>query len=179
MTGTMSAAHGGGHECPGRPRRCSAGEYVPIAPSTSATLAWAPPRAWSSPQRLAGSNDPVSAEEPVTELRRALVDLHGSKSVSAFARDEFYIGPIYGVIGPKVRPSRRRRERRCEGAIRRAPCEKGAFVCSRPSRSPEHGTTSGRHAVVRRTSTQKARRRASHVPLPRKVGGTGARSDRG
>ena len=133
MTGTTSAAYGGGHECPGRPRRCSAGEYAPRAPSTSAPLAWAPPRAWSSPQRLADSNDPVSAEEPVTELRRASVDLHGSKSVSAFARDEFYIGPIYGVIGPKVRPSRRRRERRCEKRVPQASCEGETLAWPRPN----------------------------------------------
>ena len=85
MTGTTSAAYGGSHECPGRPRRCSAGEYVPRAPSTSPPLGWAPPCAWSSPQRLAHSNDPDSAEELVTELRRASVDLIGSKSLSAFA----------------------------------------------------------------------------------------------
>ena len=135
MTGTTSAAYGGGHECPGRPRRCSAGEYVPIAPSTSATLAWAPPRAWSSPQRLAGSNDPVSAEEPVTELRRALVDLHGSKSVSTFARDEFYIGPIYEVTGPKGRPWQRRQKGRWRDAIRRAMCGVSALLCSRTERN--------------------------------------------
>ena len=120
MTSTTSAAYGGGHECPGRTRRCSVREHVPRAPSLGPPLGWAPPRAQSSPPRLAGSTDPVSAEELVTELRRALVDLHGSKSVSTFARDEFYIGPIYGVTGPKVRPSQRRRHRRCEGAIRRA-----------------------------------------------------------
>lgn len=131
-TNTTSAAYGGGHECPGRTRRCSVREHVPIAPSLGPPLGWAPQRAQSSPPRLAGSNDPDSAEEPLTELRRALVDLHGSKSVSTFARDEFYIGPIYGVTGPKVRPSQRRRHRRCEGAIRRAPCLEEALPCSRP-----------------------------------------------
>ena len=45
------------------------------------------------------------AEELVTQLRRALMDLHGSKSLPAFARDEYYIGPIYEVTGPKVRPT--------------------------------------------------------------------------
>ena len=52
-----------------------------------------------------GGFSPVSAEEPVTQLGRALVDLHGSKSLPAFARDEYYIGPIYEVTGPKVRPT--------------------------------------------------------------------------
>ena len=45
------------------------------------------------------------AEELVTELRRALMDLHGTKSLSAFARDEYYIGPSYEVTGPKDRPT--------------------------------------------------------------------------
>ena len=54
---------------------------------------------------LACSNDLRHAEEPVTQVRRALMDLHGSKSLLAFARDEYYIGPIYEVTGPKVRPT--------------------------------------------------------------------------
>ena len=146
MTGTTSATYGEGHECPGRPRRCSVREHVPRAPSLGPPLGWAPLRAQSSPPRLAGSNDPDSAEELVTELRRALVDLHGSKSVLAFARDEFYIGPIYGVTGPKVRPSQRRRHRRCEGAIRRALCGESALPCSRPriSKSFENCTLRAR-----------------------------------
>ena len=133
ITNTTSAAHGGSHECPGRPRRCSVREHVPRAPSLGPPLGWAPLRAQSSPPRLSCSNSLRHAEELVTELRRALVDLHGSKSVLAFARDEFYIGPIYGVTGPKVRPSQRRRHRRCEGAIRRALCGESALPCSRPA----------------------------------------------
>ena len=55
--------------------------------------------------RLACSNDLRHTEELVTQLRRALMDLHGSKSLPAFARDEYYSGPIYEVTGPKVRPT--------------------------------------------------------------------------
>ena len=132
MTNTTLAAYAGSHECPGRTRRCSVREHVPRAPSLGPPLGWAPLRAQSSPPRLSCSNSLRHAEELVTELRRALVDLHGSKSVLAFARDEFYIGPIYGVTGPKVRPSQRRRHRRCEGAIRRALCGESALPCSRP-----------------------------------------------
>ena len=57
------------------------------------------------------SNEPVGAEEPVTQLGRALVDLHGSKSLPAFARDVYYIGRNYEVTGPKGRLSWRRRRR--------------------------------------------------------------------
>ena len=80
-------------------------EHVPRAPSQGPPLGWAPLCAQSSPARLAGSNDPVSAEELVTELRRAFMDLHETKSLPAFARDEYYIGPIYEVTGPKDRPT--------------------------------------------------------------------------
>ena len=135
MTNTTSAAHGGSHECPGRPRRCSVREHVPRAPSTGPPLGWAPPRAQSSPPRLSCSNSLRHAEELVTELRRALVDLHGSKSVSTFARDEFYIGPIYGVTGPKGRPWQRRQKGRWRDAIRRAMCGVPALLCSRPTPS--------------------------------------------
>ena len=47
----------------------------------------------------------------MTQLGRALVDLHGSKSLPAFARDVYYIGRNYEVTGPKGRLSWRRRRR--------------------------------------------------------------------
>ena len=107
-------------------------EHVPRAPSPGPPLGWAPPCAQSSPPRLAGSTDPDSTEELVTELRRALVDLHGSKSIPAFARDDYYNGPIYFVTGPKGRPRRRRRSR-CDGATKmRAKCQLSAFERTRP-----------------------------------------------
>jgi hypothetical protein len=122
------AAHGGSQEYSGRPRRCSAGKHAPRALSTSPLIGWAPPRARSSPPRPAGSNDLVDAEEPVTQLGRASVDLHGSKSVSAFARDDFYIGQVYEAKGQKVRSRQRRREGRCEGAIQKASCGRTPFA---------------------------------------------------
>ena len=57
-------------------------EHVPRAPSLGPPLGWAPLRAQSSPPRLSCSNSLRHAEELVTELRRALMDLHGTKSLS-------------------------------------------------------------------------------------------------
>ena len=45
------------------------------------------------------------AEELVTEVRRAMMDLHGSKSILAFAWDVYYIGRNYETTGPKDRPT--------------------------------------------------------------------------
>jgi hypothetical protein len=69
----------------------------------------------------------------VTQLRRASADLHESKSVSAFARDDFYIGQVYEVTGPKGRPCWRRGEAPVREAARRAMCGVAALLCSRPS----------------------------------------------
>ena len=68
------------------------------------------PRAWNSQPRLVCSNDLRYAEELVTEVRRAMMDLHGSKSILAFAWDVYYIGRNYETTGPKDRPTWRRRE---------------------------------------------------------------------
>ena len=54
----------------------------------------------------------------MTQLRRASADLHGSKSLPAFARDEYYIGPIYKVTGTKGQPRQQQRAERSEGASR-------------------------------------------------------------
>ena len=68
-----------------------------------------------------GSNEPVSAEELVTQLGRALVNLHESKGIPAFARDVYYIGPNNEVTGPKGRLSwRRRRRHRRDGSVQEA-----------------------------------------------------------
>ena len=45
----------------------------------------------------------------MAELRRASTVLHRSKSISAFARDGYYIGTNYEVTGPKDREVAQRR----------------------------------------------------------------------
>ena len=69
----------------------------------------------------------------MTQLRRASADLHESKSVSAFARDDFYIGQVYEVTGPKGRPNWRRGEAPVREAARRAMCGEAALLCTRPT----------------------------------------------
>jgi hypothetical protein len=65
----------------------------------------------------------------VTQLGRALVDLHGSKSLPAFARDVYYIGRNYEVTGPKGRLSwRRRRRHRRRRIVQVAPGGEGTIT---------------------------------------------------
>ena len=158
------AAHGGTHEYSGRPRRCSAGEHAPRALSTSPPIGWAAPRAWSSPPRPAGSNDLVGAERPVRQLRRAWSDLNGSRSLPAFARDDYYIGAHYEVTGSKGHSPQRRREGRCEGAIAQAMCGESAFTCSRPSARSDQGKNRSRTGRRRASApqTQYAQHRAAY-----------------
>jgi hypothetical protein len=88
-------------------------------------------RGFKRSRRRQGAGDTTQAK-----LRRASVDLHESKSVSAFARDDFYIGEVYEVTGPKGRPLERRRQGRCGGAITRAASGEEPYLCSRPEGEP-------------------------------------------
>ena len=69
----------------------------------------------------------------MAELRRASTVLHRSKSISAFARDGYYIGTNYEVTGPKDRPRWRSGEAPVQKAAMKALCGVSALMCSRPS----------------------------------------------
>ena len=79
----------------------------------------------------------------MTQLRRASVDLHRSKSLPALTWDDFYIGALYEATGPMGRSEQRRRGGRCEGATRRAMCGESAL-----QRTGYHHTSAGTGPVL-------------------------------
>ena len=64
----------------------------------------------------------------MAELRRASTVLLRSKSISAFARDGYYIGTNYEVTGPKHRPRWRSGEAPVQKAAMKALCGASALT---------------------------------------------------